>query len=83
MNFIRGILSNMARMEFDAIFIRNQDGTLEPRQVVRIGGVTMGPGVKFGGGVSFGGIDLTKFLGRAFEVQTDNGILVITGIYGQ
>jgi len=73
----------MTRMEFDSIFIRNQDGTLEPRQVVRIGGVTMGPGVKFGEGVSFGGIDLTKFTGRAFEVQTDSGVLVITGIHGE
>ena len=74
----------MARMAFDSIFIRNiEDGTLEPRQIVRIGGVTMGPGVKFSKGVSFGGIDLTQFIGQAFEVQIDNGVFVITGIYGK
>lgn len=74
----------MARVTFDSLFIQHsEDGTIEPRQSVRIGGVTIGPGVRLSRGVTIGGIDLTKFRGRDFEVEEDekNDILVITGIY--
>lgn len=77
----------MARFKFDSLFTKylNNDGTvasIEPKQRIRIGGVTMGPGVKFSQGVAFGGIDLFQFLDKDLEVQVDSqGILVITGIY--
>lgn len=73
----------MPRVNFDSIFIQHPDGSLEPRQRIRVGGVTFGPGVKFNRGVSFGGVDFTNFIGRDFEVETDNSVLVIKGIYGQ
>jgi len=71
----------MARMSFDTIFITHENGSIEPRQPVRVGGVTFGPGVQFGNGVSFSGVDLTQFRGRDFEVGTDGDILVIKGVY--
>ena len=37
--------------------------------------------VRFGGGVSFGGIDLAQYIGRDFQTEEQDGILVITGIY--
>lgn len=72
----------MARMNFNTLFNVDQtNGTIEPRQRIRIGGVTFGPGVKFGGGVAFSGIDLSQYVGHDLEVETDNDVFVITGIY--
>jgi hypothetical protein len=73
----------MAKVNFDTIFIRHEDGSIEPKQRLRIGGVTLGPGVKFNKGVSFSGVDFTQFIGNDFEVETDGDILVIKGIYGK
>lgn len=69
------------RINFNAIFRLNNDGSIEPLRTVRIGGVQMNPGVKFGRGVSFGGIDLFTYIGRDFQVEEQNGILIITGIF--
>lgn len=73
----------MARLTFDTIFLKNTDGSFSPRQIIRIGGVTLGPSVRFARGVAFAGIDFTQYEGRDFEIQIDNGTMVITGIYGQ
>lgn len=69
------------RKGFYDIFVLHSDGSIEPRQPVRIGGIQFGPGVRFGSGISFGGIDLTKFVGRDFEVDEDNGVLKLKGVY--
>jgi len=72
----------MARVTFDSIFIRHPDGSLEPRQRIRVGGVEFGPGVRFTRGVSFAGVDFTLFIGRDFEVDIDDkGVMIIKGIY--
>ena len=71
----------MARVTFDSIFIRYPNGDIEPRQRIRIGGVTLAQGVRFARGFSFGGVDLFQFLGRDLEIQTENDIIVITAIY--
>lgn len=69
------------RLNFYQIFRINDDGSIEPLRIVRIGGVQFGPGVRFGGGVSFGGINLAQYVGRDFQVEDQNGILIIIGIY--
>jgi len=69
------------RVNFYNIFKVNNDGSIEPLRIVRIGGVQMGPGVRFGGGVSFAGIDLSQYIGRDFKVEEQGGILIIVGIY--
>lgn len=71
----------MARMQFNSVFTTHEDGSLEPLQRVRIGGVTMGPGARFGNGVSFSGVNISQFIDRDLEVETDGQILVIKGIY--
>ena len=71
----------MARLNFDSIFQKYPDGTLEPRQRIRVGGVTFGPGVKFARGVAFGGVDFAQFLGHDLEIETDSDVIVIKGIY--
>lgn len=69
------------RLNFYQIFKINTDGSIEPLRIVRIGGVQFGPGVRFGGGVSFGGVNLAQYVGRDFQVEDQNGILIIIGIY--
>ncbi|MBI4078808.1 MAG: hypothetical protein HY429_00745 [Candidatus Levybacteria bacterium] len=71
----------MARVAFESIFQVNPNGTIEPKQTTRIGGVTITPGITFSKGVGVGGIDLTQFIDHDLEITTDNGVIVITGIY--
>ncbi len=68
-------------MQFSSIFQEHEDGSLEPLQRVRIGGVTLGPGARFGDGVAFSGVNLHQFKGHALEVETDGQVFVIKGIY--
>lgn len=69
------------RVPFNTIFIQHPDDTLEPIQRIRVGGVEFGPGVRFSRGVAFGGVDFTQFIGHDLEIETENEILVIKGIY--
>lgn len=69
------------RVPFNTVFLQNTDGSLEPRQRIRVGGVELDPGAKFSHGVTFGGIDFTQFIGHHLEVETDGEVLVVKGIY--
>ena len=71
----------MSKLNFFEIFKNNPDGSIEPIRTVRIGGVQMNPGVEFGRGVLFGAINLFDYIGRDFEVEDQNGLIIITGIY--
>ena len=71
----------MARINFSSVFRQNPDGSLEPTQRIRVGGVEFGPGIQFTRGVSFVGIDFTLFVGHDFEVETDGDVLILKGIY--
>ncbi len=71
---------NDMQKDFSELF-SVQNGMVAPKVTVNINGITMGPGVGFGGGVSFGGVDLTQFIGKKFEVELENGIYVIKGVY--
>ena len=69
------------RMRFWDLFRANPDGSLQPTRVVKIGGVQMDPGVKFTRGVAFSGFDLFQYYGRDLEVEIQDGVAVITGIF--
>jgi len=72
----------MARVTFDSIFLRHTDGSIEPRQKTRVGGVTISPGVRIKN-TSISGIDFSnpQFLGHELEIKTEEDVVVITGIY--
>lgn len=72
----------MARVTFDSIFIKHLDGSLEPKQRIRVGGVEFGPGVKFKN-TSFGGINFhdPAFFDHELEIKTDNNVIIVVGIY--
>jgi hypothetical protein len=69
------------RINFNAVFNQNLDGSLEPKQRIRVGGVEFGPGVKFTRGVAFSGVDFGQFIGHDLEVETEGDILIIKEIY--
>ena len=69
------------RYKFNEIFVVRPDGSISPRVPVRIGGITMGPGVSFGGGVSLGGVNIANYAGRNISCHVENGVFVITGFY--
>jgi hypothetical protein len=73
----------MARVTFNSVFNQHSDGSIEPRQRIRVGGVEFGQGVRFTRGVVFGGIDFfsPEVFNHDLEINTDNDIIVIVGIY--
>jgi len=64
-------------VKYEQVFNINSNKTISPRIPVRIGGVTMGPGVSFGSGVAIGGVNLFDFINRNIQGYIDNGIFVI------
>ena len=71
----------MARLNFNSIFNSNTDGSIEPRQRIRVGGVTFEPGVRFNQGVVIAGVDFSQFRDRDFEVDVDGDVIVIKGVF--
>lgn len=69
------------RVSFNEVFQTNPDGSISPRSVVCVGGVTMSPGVAFTQGVSFGGLDLASLGGRDLEIEQEPGRIIIKGHY--
>ena len=67
---------------FTEIFQKNDTGMIAPKLPVRVGGVTMTPGVSFGSGVSFSGVDLSTLEGKYLDVdQEPDGLVIIKGYY--
>lgn len=65
---------------YDQVFTVNLNNTITPKIPVRIGGVTMGPGVSFGNGVLIGGVNLFDYRGKNLEGYIDNGVFVLNRI---
>lgn len=78
---IGGFLSKNIGVLFSKIFIQHPDGTFEPRQRIKVDSVEFRPGVRFSRGVTFSGVDFTQFIGHDLEVEIENDVLVIKGIY--
>jgi len=73
----------MNRYKFLDIFKENPDGSLSPKHVININGVTFGPGVAFTPGVAFGGVDFHRFKYLDIAAEEQNGTLVIKGFFKQ
>ena len=72
----------MPRIPFSSVFrVNPTDGSIEPTQRIRIGGVELAPGTILRRGQVIAGIDFTQYTDRDFEITVDDQILVIRGIY--
>ena len=70
------------RVSFNEVFQNNNDGSYSPKGIVKIGGVTMSPGVSFRPGVLFSGVDIAIYAGRGLEVEKEpDGTIIIKGTY--
>jgi hypothetical protein len=70
------------RVPFDTVFHDNGNGSYSPRSVIRIGGITMSPGVSFTSGVSFSNFNIAEYAGRDLEIiQHADGSVELKGAY--
>lgn len=71
----------LQRLRFHDIFRKESDGSLTPKRVINVNGITFGPGVAFGEGVSFGGVNFFEY--EMYDIATEeiNGVFVIKGFY--
>lgn len=68
-------------MQFKAVFAINDDGSITPHFTVRVAGVVIQSGAIIHPGYIVGGIDLTQYKENELEVEIENNIYVIKGIY--
>jgi hypothetical protein len=73
----------LQRLRFYDVFTKNQDGSLTPKRVVNVNGITFGPGVAFGKGVNLGGVDFFQYEMLDIAAEENNGVLVIKGFYNK
>lgn len=67
---------------FSEIFANNADGSYTPKGTIRIGDITMKPGIAYTSGVKFSGVDITHYVGKLLEVrQHPDGSVEIIGVY--
>jgi len=75
-------METVRTVQFHELFQQNPDGSLSPKKVIQVGGITFGPGVAFGPGVSFGGINFFDIRGRNLAiVDQADGTVLIKGYY--
>ena len=73
----------MKRYKFLEIFQENPNGSLTPRRVINVNGITFSPGVTFGSGVAFGGVNFHQYKYFDIAAEEQNGVLLIKGFYKQ
>ena len=71
----------MNRYHFLEIFQENPDGSLSPRRLISVNGITFSPGVSFGSGVSFGGVNFHEYRYMDIAGEERGKILFIQGFY--
>jgi len=69
------------RIKFSQVFAKKPDGSITPIRPIRIGGVSLGPGVSFSKGVSFAGVDISQYEDSDIEADEEDGVLIIRGFY--
>ena len=70
------------RKKFLEVFKENEDGSLTPKETIKIGGVMLGANsIRFSKGVAFAGVNIFDYYGKDLEVEYENEILVIKGFY--
>ena len=69
------------KVHFSELFDIGVDGMIQPRRVIKLGGVMMSPGIRFSRGTSFAGIDLFLFTDKYLHIEEQNGEINIIGVF--
>ena len=70
------------RVPFQEVFRDNGDGSYSPIKTTKIGGAIISPGVDFTSEAWFGDIEISKYIGRDFEVEDlQDGTIEVKKIY--
>ena len=69
------------RLKFSDIFLTNPDGSLTPKVIIEVNGVTVGPGVSFRPKTPIGGVDFFDYLNKDFAVEDIYGRYKLLGYY--
>ena len=69
------------RINFNQMFVLGDEGSIEPKVKVKIGGIEFGPGVKFNRGVQLSGADIFGLVGKDLAVTQDGEAWLIHGYY--
>jgi len=69
------------RFKFSDIFQKNSDGSLTPKVVISVNGITFGPGILIREGIAVGGVDLFKYQKNDVAIEKNEGINKIIGFY--
>lgn len=73
---------NIVKYIFSDVFTENPDGSLNPKRIINVNGVTFDKNVTFSPGVAFGGIDFHKYKNFLIAGTVDeNDVLTILGFY--
>ena len=75
------IKEKVQRLSFDSVFDDKSDGTLVPKRVIDVNGITIGPGVKFGRGVKINGVDFFDYKNYDIAASEVNGKWKIVGFF--
>ncbi len=71
----------LIRKKFSEVFFKNPDGSLTPKIVINVNGITFGPGVSFGKGVNFAGVDFFQYENLDIAGELKEGVLIIKGFF--
>lgn len=71
----------MQMVPFNIVFQVNEDHSLTTLVTIRVNGITVSAGVKLFPNQAVGTIDFTNYVGRQLQVEIENGVYVIKGIY--
>jgi hypothetical protein len=72
---------NVSRYKFIDVFQENPDGSLAPKRVISINGITFSPGIAFSPGVAFGGVDFHRYKYLDIVAEEREGVLIIRGFF--
>jgi hypothetical protein len=71
----------LKKMPFNAVFDVSEDKSITPHFAIRVGGVVVQADTTIQPGFIIGGIDLTQYTDKDLEVEVENDVYVIRGIY--
>ena len=77
------MISLSSKRKFWDLFQLNPDGSITPKEKIKVAGVVLDPNTNYSKGILFSGFDLFQYYGRDLEVEeaSEDNPAVLTGVY--